>query len=227
MKQTLPPGLAAGSCAILDRDAMTPQTGCSRTPSGRTEATSTVLIRSVGKGHVSRHLKDLKMTTQLKIRSVALAAAACIMVGAPSIALAQPYDSGRYDTGRYDNDRNRYESDRQRYEDRQAAYEAQQQAERDAQRERYDRARRAYNARYGRGAYERYYAEPDYQYQSRDTCRDDKSNAAVGGALLGGIAGAVLGSNLASGGGRTGGAIIGGVGGAALGANIAKNGTHC
>ena len=49
----------------------------------------------------------------------------------------------------------------------------------------------------------------------------------MGGALLGGIAGAVLGSNVARGGGREGGAIIGGVGGAALGADIAKNSTHC
>jgi hypothetical protein len=54
-------------------------------------------------------------------------------------------------------------------------------------------------------------------------CQRAEANRTTGGAILGGILGAVIGSNLASGGGRTGGAIIGGVGGAALGANVAKN----
>lgn len=54
-------------------------------------------------------------------------------------------------------------------------------------------------------------------------CMRAEANRTTGGALLGGILGAVIGSNLASGGGRTGGAIIGGVAGSAIGANVAKN----
>lgn len=54
-------------------------------------------------------------------------------------------------------------------------------------------------------------------------CMREEANRSTGGALLGGILGAVIGSNLASGGGRTGGAIIGGAAGAAIGANVAKN----
>ena len=45
------------------------------------------------------------------------------------------------------------------------------------------------------------------------------------GALLGGAAGALIGSNLASGGGRTGGALIGAAAGAAVGSNIARSTT--
>jgi hypothetical protein len=89
----------------------------------------------------------------------------------------------------------------------------------------YEEQRRSYDAQYGPGAYDRYYA--DQNGQAREACHEEKQGNAVGGALLGGIAGAVIGSNVARGGGREGGAIIGGVGGAALGSNIAKNSTHC
>jgi hypothetical protein len=54
-------------------------------------------------------------------------------------------------------------------------------------------------------------------------CMRAEANRTTGGAIVGGILGAVIGSNLARGGGREGGAIIGGLGGAALGANVAKN----
>ncbi len=133
------------------------------------------------------------MTTQNRLRSLALGAAALLMAAARAAsAFAQPYDR---------NDDNQY---------RQAQYEEQ---------------RRDYDARYGSGAYDRYYA--DQNAQAREACHDEKKGNEVGGAILGGIAGAVIGSNVARGGGREGGAIIGGVGGAALGSNIAKNSTHC
>ena len=90
----------------------------------------------------------------------------------------------------------------------------------------YEEQRRAYDAQYGPGAYDRYYAAQNDQ-AAREACHDEKKGNEVGGALLGGIAGAVIGSNVARGGGREGGAIIGGVGGAALGSSIAKNSTHC
>ena len=140
------------------------------------------------------------MTTTFNFRGLAVAAA-CVMIGVPAVALAQPYG---------DNDR--YDSQQGRDRD-------------DAQRSAYYRARDDYNARYGPGAYEHYY--PDPYGQARAACHEEKKSNEVGGAILGGIAGAVLGSNVARGGGREGGAIIGGVGGAALGSNIAKNSTHC
>jgi hypothetical protein len=137
------------------------------------------------------------MSTQSRIRIVAVAAATVVMAIAPlafaPAAFAQSY-SDRQDSDQY----------------RQAQY---------------DEQRRSYDAQYGPGAYDRYQADQDHQ--AREACHDDKKSNEVGGALLGGIAGAVIGSNVARGGGREGGAIIGGVGGAALGSNIAKNSTHC
>jgi hypothetical protein len=67
----------------------------------------------------------------------------------------------------------------------------------------------------------RYAAEAEAWAQAN--CLRAEANRSTGGAIIGGILGAVIGSNLASGGGRTGGAVIGGAAGAALGANIAKN----
>jgi hypothetical protein len=53
-----------------------------------------------------------------------------------------------------------------------------------------------------------------------DPCRRDKTNREIAGGVLGAIGGAVIGSNLAHGGGRDGGAVIGGVVGAAGGAAV-------
>ncbi|MDB5460150.1 MAG: hypothetical protein JWO72_1891 [Caulobacteraceae bacterium] len=145
------------------------------------------------------------MTTQYRMRSLALGAVALVMAAAPAaVATAQPY---------YDRDA-QYEAQQRDYQARQAQYE---------------NDRREYDRRYGRGAYDRYYASHSggYERTDREACHDEKKGNQVGGAILGGIAGAVIGSNVARGGGREGGAIIGGVGGAALGSNIAKNATHC
>jgi hypothetical protein len=53
-----------------------------------------------------------------------------------------------------------------------------------------------------------------------DPCKRDKTNREIAGGVLGAIGGAVIGSNLAHGGGRDGGAVIGGVVGAAGGAAV-------
>jgi hypothetical protein len=88
-----------------------------------------------------------------------------------------------------------------------------------------ERDRRDYDRRWGRGAYDRYYSgRAGY---SEESCRNQKSNNQLAGGILGGLAGAAIGSNLASGGGRTGGAVIGGVAGAVVGSNIAKGEVHC
>jgi hypothetical protein len=62
---------------------------------------------------------------------------------------------------------------------------------------------------------------------ARDPCQQRKHNNGTAGAVIGGIAGAVLGNNVARGGGRTGGTIIGGVAGAAIGNSVGRSGTKC
>ena len=145
------------------------------------------------------------MITQNRIRNLALGTVAVLMAAAPAVVASA-----------------------QSYSDRDAAYQAQQ-SDYQARQAQYERDRRDYDRRYGDGAYDRYYAahSGEVERTDREACHDEKKGNEVGGALLGGIAGAVIGSNVARGGGREGGAIIGGVGGAALGANIAKNSTHC
>ena len=54
-------------------------------------------------------------------------------------------------------------------------------------------------------------------------CQQAKRSNSTAGTLFGGILGAVIGSNLAHGGGRTGGAVIGGLAGAAIGSNVARS----
>jgi hypothetical protein len=65
------------------------------------------------------------------------------------------------------------------------------------------------------------FAQP---YGYANDCRQDSRGNGAAGAIIGGIAGAVLGSNLAAHhGGRSGGAAIGGVAGALLGNSIARS----
>lgn len=59
----------------------------------------------------------------------------------------------------------------------------------------------------------------------REACTDRIHDNGVTGALLGGVAGALIGSNVASHGGRTGGAVLGAAAGAAVGSNIARSST--
>jgi hypothetical protein len=66
----------------------------------------------------------------------------------------------------------------------------------------------------------------DYRgYGYDDGCQGRIHNNGTTGALLGGVAGALIGSNVAHGGGRTGGALIGAAAGAAVGSNIARSST--
>jgi hypothetical protein len=63
---------------------------------------------------------------------------------------------------------------------------------------------------------------------AQDPCHQHKRSNGTAGAVLGGIAGAVIGSNIPHHhGARTGGAIIGGVAGAAIGNSIGRSSTHC
>ena len=57
-------------------------------------------------------------------------------------------------------------------------------------------------------------------------CQVAKHQDQTAGGLLGALAGAVIGSNIAHGGGRTGGALIGAAAGAAGGSNIGVSNAH-
>jgi len=138
----------------------------------------------------------------------------------------------------YDARRETYDARRDRYEVSRADYEA---ARIDYERRRADweRARARYEARHGYGTYVRYYGPapvwdearygpyaPAAGYYGRPTtyvgpvtCRNDHSAATAGG-ILGALAGAALGSNIAASGHRTDGAVLGGVVGAGIGASV-------
>jgi hypothetical protein len=70
-------------------------------------------------------------------------------------------------------------------------------------------------------------AQPYDESYADQACQQQQNNRAVGGAILGGLAGAALGNGVSRGGGRTGGTIIGGVAGAAVGAGVGSATTNC
>lgn len=61
-----------------------------------------------------------------------------------------------------------------------------------------------------------------YDDGQRNPCQQRKHNGSTGGAILGALAGAALGSNIGGHGARTEGAVIGGVGGAVVGSNVGR-----
>lgn len=163
----------------------------------------------------------------------------------PSTPQAQPapqyQSSAQYqqDLDRYQADRAAYEARLQRYEASREGYQA---ARADYERRRADweHARTEYDARYGYGSYVRIYgpppewddsrwsnngrarAAPNYGRESaysNEDCRRDNSSATAGG-IIGALAGAALGSNVAAHGRRTEGAVLGGVVGAIAGAAV-------
>ncbi|MDP3659189.1 glycine zipper 2TM domain-containing protein [Phenylobacterium sp.] len=172
------------------------------------------------------------MHTTLKL---GLAGALAIATAMP--AVAQPYGAYR-PTEQYQRDLRSYDADRRDYEASRAEY--------DRRREDYERARADYDRRYGYGSYaraygpapvwsddgyrdgERAYNDPRYNDQRyNDPCRQRSNNNAVAGGLIGAIAGAALGSNVAARNARTEGAVLGAVVGGALGANIGKSTAKC
>ena len=143
----------------------------------------------------------------------------------------------------YDARKDAYDTRRDNYEVSRADYQAAR-AEYERRRGAWERARADYDARYGYGAYIRVYGpEPSWDarrwadygpppapyasaygrpaaaYAPVVTCRNDHSSATAG-AVIGALAGAALGSNIAAGGHRTDGAILGGVVGAGIGGSV-------
>lgn len=102
----------------------------------------------------------------------------------------------------------------------------------------YERDRRTYDRENGYGAYERRYGPPpvwsatDYGRDAaytgayNDPCRSRRTGNSVAGGLIGALAGAAIGSNVAARNARTEGAVlgalVGGVAGTAIGRSTAK-----
>lgn len=73
----------------------------------------------------------------------------------------------------------------------------------------------------------RNYDAPRGAYYRDDPCQQDRHEHARNGTVVGGILGAVVGSQVAGRGNRTGGAIIGGAIGATAGHNIGAHSIKC
>ena len=69
-----------------------------------------------------------------------------------------------------------------------------------------------------------YYGRNNYSY---DPCRRDTTSRSTGGGIIGALAGAAIGSNVAGRNVRKEGAVLGALAGAALGANIGKRSAAC
>lgn len=70
------------------------------------------------------------------------------------------------------------------------------------------------------GGYDR---DGRYYDNGRDPCQQKKHNGSTGGAILGALAGAAIGSNIGGHGARTEGAVVGGVAGAVIGGNVGRS----
>ena len=166
----------------------------------------------------------------------------------PSAADQQQYQQDRRDyearKDAYDARKDAYDARRDNYEASRADYQAAR-ADYERRHAQWERARADYDARYGYGAYIRVYGpapvwdsrrwgpyvavnppyagdygRPSYYVAPANVeCRNDHS-AATAGTILGAIAGAALGSNIAASGHRTAGSILGGVVGAGVGGAV-------
>lgn len=144
----------------------------------------------------------------------------------------------------YEAERDRYEARREQYEDTRENYREARRDYRAARRDyerrlaEWDRARLIYDRRYGYGAYARLYPRPvwDQNYWTRNepppyagyygrpasasAIPCNRNSSTVAGGLIGALAGAVLGSQIAGRGDRTEGAVLGGVAGAVVGGAV-------
>jgi hypothetical protein len=182
------------------------------------------------------------MKTMLRL-GTASAIALTIALPAGAQTSYRPTDEYQRQQQDYDYQRQQYEAQQGQYQDQQSRYQDRRMDYADARRvyERrladWERARADYDARYGYGAYVRYHPRPvwneayygpprysydasRYGYDASATSVPCNNNAAVGGGVIGAIAGAVLGSNVAARNARPEGAIVGGVLGAAAGSAI-------
>jgi hypothetical protein len=189
----------------------------------------------------------------MKALKIALVATVALAAAAPALAQYQspyqPTEQYQRDQDQYRNAQDNYRADRADYDRRRADYDRAR-ADYQARRDHYEAERARYDERYGYGAYARVYGPApvwnqaywDAQYApapaagsyGRDTayvdpCRHTEKNDQVAGGLIGALAGAALGSNVAASGRHTEGAVLGGVVGGLAGASIGRSAgkSHC
>lgn len=176
-----------------------------------------------------------------------LTLATVLALGAGSVS-AQTYSTPGYDAWRaqqqqYQRQQSQYQDQRDAYNDRQDNYQAER-ADYEARRAKWERDRAAYDARYGYGAYVRRYGEwryegyrpgndgyaqgygPDYAYRD-NPCERRRSNNTTAGGVIGALAGAAIGSNVAARNARTEGAVLGALVGAGVGASVGRSTAQC
>ena len=161
-----------------------------------------------------------------------VAVAALVGAAAPAVAQYAPSSDYQRSLRAYSDQRETYRQDRADYAAAREDYERRLSD--------YNRQRDNYDRRYGRGSYERRYGPAPYWDEARwagdhgvdasyssDACRNRANDRSVAGGLIGALAGAALGSNVAASNARTEGAVLGAVVGGALGANIGKSSARC
>lgn len=183
------------------------------------------------------------MNTAMK---VGIASALALATAMPATAQQyRPTDEYLRQQREYQSERDRYEAQRDQYEDTRENYRQARRDYREARRDyerrlaEWDRAQVIYDRRYGYGSYARLYPRPvwDEAYWTRNEpppyagyygrqasatsvpCNRSNSSTVAGG-LIGALAGAVLGSNVAGRGDRTEGAVLGGLAGAVVGGAV-------
>jgi len=150
--------------------------------------------------------------------------AALLALAAGPQALAQGMVYGPPVVHDQRNDPN-YQAQQQQYQSNRETYLIQQDRYRQ-DRDAYLRARDDYDAKYGSGAYDRYRTDW-YRPYADSPCERGGRGAQATGGVIGALAGAAIGSNIAARNARTEGAVLGALVGGALGAGIGRSTAHC
>ncbi|HZZ35234.1 MAG TPA: hypothetical protein VFE03_05880 [Caulobacteraceae bacterium] len=165
------------------------------------------------------------------MRYLTTAGLAALMLTGPTAVAQTYYDP--YDDPAYARSVQDYNAQSDAYAARVDDYAAQRAAY-ERQRADYERARAEYDAMYGVGAYARYYGPPPVfrQHYSYATpgyapCEPARSNRALAGGLIGALAGAAIGSNVAAHGVRTEGAVLGALVGGGIGVAVGRSTVQC
>ena len=159
----------------------------------------------------------------------AIAAVLSLITGAQSLAQGivqgPPVVYDQRNDPAYQRKLDNYQDQQQRYEASRDTYLIQQDRYRQ-DREAYRYARDAYDARYGIGAYDRYRVDW-YRPYANSPCERGARGAQATGGVIGALAGAAIGSNIAARNTRTEGAVLGALVGGALGASIGGSTARC
>ncbi|MDP2260352.1 MAG: glycine zipper domain-containing protein [Caulobacter sp.] len=176
----------------------------------------------------------------MKTHLIAVATASIVALTAGA-ASAQSYPQS---WEQYEAQQRQYQRQQSDYQDRRADYADQRRAY-EAKRQQYLRDQAAYDRRYGRGAYVRRYGEwrydppyagaygRDVAYNDayapyRDSpCERRRDGNTTAGAIIGALAGAAIGSNVAASGVRTEGAVLGALVGGGVGGAIGRSSAKC